>query len=40
MAGSWLMLDGIDRERMLDMDRRIAPMRRRTFAVLGIALLL
>jgi diguanylate cyclase (GGDEF)-like protein len=39
MAGSWLIGDGIDRERMLDMDRRIAPMRRRTFAVLGAALL-
>lgn len=39
MAGSWLIADGVDRERMLDMDRRIAPVRRRTFAVLGIALL-
>ncbi len=39
MAGSWLIEDGIDRERMLDMDRRIAPVRRRTFAVLGVALL-
>lgn len=38
MAGSWLIADGIDRERMLDMDRRIAPMRRRTFAVLAVAL--
>ena len=34
------MEDGRDRERMLDMDRRIAPVRRRTFAVLGVALLL
>ena len=33
------MDDGLDRERMLDMDRRIAPVRRRTFAVLGAALL-
>jgi diguanylate cyclase (GGDEF)-like protein len=40
MAGSWLVADGGDRERMLDMDRRIAPVRRRTFAVLGIALAL
>lgn len=39
MAGSWLIGDGLDRERMLDMDRRIAPMRRRTFAVLAVALL-
>jgi diguanylate cyclase (GGDEF)-like protein len=39
MATSWLIGDGIDRERMLDMDRRIAPVRRRTFAVLGAALL-
>lgn len=40
MAGSWLIDGGSDRERMLDMDRRIAPVRRRTFAVLGVALLL
>ncbi len=40
MAGSWLIEDGIDRERMLDMDRRIAPVRRRTFALLGVALVL
>ncbi|MGD9734625.1 MAG: diguanylate cyclase [Solirubrobacterales bacterium] len=40
MAGSWLIDDGFDRERMLDMDRRIAPVRRRTFVVLGLALLL
>jgi diguanylate cyclase (GGDEF)-like protein len=40
MEGSWLIGDGLDRERMLDMDRRLAPMRRRTFAVLGIALVL
>ncbi|HYC81232.1 MAG TPA: GGDEF domain-containing protein [Solirubrobacterales bacterium] len=39
MAGSWLIDDGLDRERMLDMDRRIAPVRRRTFAVLAVALL-
>jgi diguanylate cyclase (GGDEF)-like protein len=40
MEGSWLIGDGLDRERMLDMDRRIAPVRRRTFAVLGAALVL
>lgn len=39
MAGSWLIGDGLDRERMLDMDRRIAPVRRRTFGVLAVALL-
>jgi diguanylate cyclase (GGDEF)-like protein len=36
---SWLIADGLDRERMLDMDRRIAPVRRRAFAVLAVALL-
>jgi hypothetical protein len=36
---SWLIKDGSDRERMLDMDRRIQPVRARTFAVLGLALL-
>jgi diguanylate cyclase (GGDEF)-like protein len=40
MGGSWLIADGLDRERMLDMDRRIVPVRHRTFAVLGVALLL
>ena len=40
MERSWLIADGLDRERMLDMDRRIAPVRRRAFAVLGAALLL
>jgi diguanylate cyclase (GGDEF)-like protein len=39
MEGSWLIGEGVDRERMLDMDRRIAPVRRRAFAVLGVALL-
>jgi diguanylate cyclase (GGDEF)-like protein len=38
-TGSWLIRDGMGRERMLDMDRRIAPARRRSFAVLGVALL-
>ena len=39
MESSWLIRDGMDRERMLDMDRRIQPARRRSFAVLGLALL-
>jgi diguanylate cyclase (GGDEF)-like protein len=36
---SWLIRDDQDRERMLDMDRRIQPVRSRTFAVLGAGLL-
>jgi diguanylate cyclase (GGDEF)-like protein len=36
--GSWLFPDGVDRERMLDMDRHLRPVRRAVFAVLGIAL--
>jgi diguanylate cyclase (GGDEF)-like protein len=36
--GSWLIRDGLDRERMLDMDRRLAPLRRQAFAVLALAL--
>lgn len=39
MAGTWLIADGLDRERMLDMDRRISPVRRQTFALLAVALL-
>lgn len=38
-ASSWLIKDGMDRERMLDMDRRLQPVRRRAFAVLAVALL-
>jgi diguanylate cyclase (GGDEF)-like protein len=38
-AGSWLIRSGSDRERMLDMDRRLRPVRMRTFAVLALALL-
>jgi len=34
------MFGEIDRERMLDMDRRVAPVRRNAMAVLGVALLL
>src|SRR3954470_2368738 len=37
--GSWLFRDGTDRERMLDMDRRLQPVRRSAFAVLALALL-
>jgi diguanylate cyclase (GGDEF)-like protein len=37
---SWLISDGMDRERMLDMDRRVAPVRRKSFVVMAIALLL
>src|SRR3954454_17017757 len=36
---SWLLRDGTDRERMVDMDRRLQPVRRAAFGVLGIALL-
>jgi hypothetical protein len=36
--GSWLFPDGVDRERMLDMDRHLRPVRRAVFAVLGVAL--
>jgi diguanylate cyclase (GGDEF)-like protein len=36
---SWLIKDGSDRERMLDMDRRLRPVRQRAFAALAVALL-
>ncbi len=35
---NWLIRDGMDRERMLDMDRRIRPARIASFIVLAIAL--
>ncbi len=38
-AHSWLCRDGVDRERMLDMDLRLGPVRRKAFAVLAVALL-
>jgi diguanylate cyclase (GGDEF)-like protein len=38
MGGSWLIRDGLDRERMLDMDRRLTPLRKKVFAVLAVAL--
>jgi diguanylate cyclase (GGDEF)-like protein len=37
-AASWLCRDDFDRERMLDMEDRIRPARRRTFAVLTVAI--
>ena len=37
---TWLIGDAMDRERMLDMDRRVAPVRRKSFAVMAAALLL
>ena len=36
---SWLCRDGVDRERMLDMDLRLGPVRRKAFVVLAVALL-
>lgn len=39
-AGSWLIGDGMDRERMLDMDRQVAPVRQRSFVVIAAALLI
>lgn len=36
---SWLIKDGMDRERMIDMDRRLQPVRRKAFGVLAVALL-
>src|ERR1700730_8009909 len=37
-ATSWLCRDDFDRERMLDMEDRIRPARRRTFAVLAVSI--
>jgi diguanylate cyclase (GGDEF)-like protein len=39
VATSWLIKDGMDRERMIDMDRRLQPVRRKAFAILAVALL-
>ena len=39
METSWLFPDGVDRERMLDNDRRLAPVRGAAFLVLGVALI-
>ena len=35
---SWLIPDGVDRERMLDMDRQIKPVRMACFALMAVAL--
>jgi diguanylate cyclase (GGDEF)-like protein len=37
-ATSWLCRDDFDRERMLDMEERVRPVRRRTFAILAVAI--
>ena len=37
--GSWLFPDGVDRERMLEMDQQLQPVRRACFVVLALALL-
>ena len=39
-AVTWLISDVMDRERMLDMDRLVGPVRRKSFAVMAVALLL
>jgi hypothetical protein len=38
-TGSWLCRDDLDRGRMLDMEQRVRPVRRRTFAIIGVAVL-
>lgn len=40
MADSWLIRNGMDRERMLDMDRRIQPLRLISLSVLGVWLII
>src|SRR5689334_12709674 len=40
MAESWLIRGGMDRERMLDMDRRIQPMRIASLSVLAVCLMM
>jgi diguanylate cyclase (GGDEF)-like protein len=37
-ATSWLCRDDFDRERMLDMEVRVRPVRRRTFAILAVSI--
>jgi diguanylate cyclase (GGDEF)-like protein len=39
-SGSWLIDGGTDRERMLDMDRMVAPVRQKSFVVIAVALLI
>jgi diguanylate cyclase (GGDEF)-like protein len=36
---SWLFPDGVDRERMLELDKYLQPVRRAVFAILGVALI-
>jgi diguanylate cyclase (GGDEF)-like protein len=36
--GSWLCSDDLQRERMLDMEERVRPARRRTFAIVAVAI--
>jgi diguanylate cyclase (GGDEF)-like protein len=36
--GSWLLPNGVDRERMLEMDHQLQPVRRTCFAVIALAL--
>jgi diguanylate cyclase (GGDEF)-like protein len=36
--GSWLCRDDFDRERLVDMEERVLPVRRRTFAILVVAI--
>ena len=38
MAGSWLCRDDVDRERLLDMERRLKPVRAIAIGMLGVAL--
>jgi diguanylate cyclase (GGDEF)-like protein len=40
MAGSWLCRDDVDRERLLDMERRLKPVRAITIGMLGVALII
>jgi diguanylate cyclase (GGDEF)-like protein len=40
VGGSWLCGSELDRERLLDMDRRLAPVRRASMGVLALALLI
>ena len=39
-AATWLIADQMDRERMLDMDRLVAPVRQKSFVVIALALLI
>jgi diguanylate cyclase (GGDEF)-like protein len=39
LRSSWLCRDDMDRERMLDMERRLAPVRKATIGILGLGLI-